>query len=469
MSKIVERCLAGKHRNKYTITGKTIQDYCYSPFTLWCNYFAPSEEREPVNPYLHLLGHRGRVQKERVLNSLRAKKIEFRTFKSGFTQTIKECEKGVEKIANVPLFFLPKNMFGMCDAILKDTTADSDFGQYQYKPLMIKNAKRMKRDYLVQCAFYAYVLGQIQGSTPQHYCIMDKQGKVHEYEYQDIEERLMEVLADIKEIQKGKKISPTAKCCKWPWTAYCTKKAIETDDVSIIPMIGPVLKEKLNRKGINTVKELVDSGLVMDEPKWDKIIKHARAYVEHKPQILQKPKMPESEAELFIDLEGTDEIELEDGIVKVDYLLGVLAKDKDKTEYIPFISRDLKGEEEMYKDFFRFLKKYDGAPIYHYGPHEKIHLRHMAQKCKYKEKLNTVDLLSKIRKCTAFPTISQSLKDIAGYLGYRWRGTVDAQETIVLYLKYLDTKDEELLKRIMKYNEDDCRATLKVKEFLASQ
>jgi len=44
----------------------------------------------------------------------------------------------------------------------------------------------------------------------------------------------------------------------------------------------------------------------------------------------------------------------------------------------------------------------------------------------------------------------------------------DAQESIVLYLQFLETGERELLKRILDYNEDDVRATMVVKDYLSS-
>jgi uncharacterized protein len=60
-----------------------------------------------------------------------------------------------------------------------------------------------------------------------------------------------------------------------------------------------------------------------------------------------------------------------------------------------------------------------------------------------------------------------SLKEISKFLGFKYRGMADAQESIVLYLNFLDSKERELLQRILDYNEDDVRATMLVKDYLA--
>lgn len=469
IQEIFDECTAGKHRDKWTITGKTIYDYCKAPFSVWCDYFAPAEEREPANPYLHLLSDRARKQKKLLFKKVGVEPLEFRSFTDGFKKALELMKKGEKKIANAPLFFLSKNLVGICDVLVRDDSAGSRFGQYHYKPLTIKNAKRMKYDYMVQTAFYNYLIGLVQEYEPKEFMLMNKTGKKFYFEHERFKDDLMKALDGIRAIQRGEEVKATAKTCKWPWAAYCTRKAIEAGDVSIIPMIGPVLKKELNEQGIMTVEQLAKAKLDIDlpQPMIDKIKKHAQAYVEKKPQIIEKSNVKDSDVEIFVDIEGTDEIELDEGVVKIDFLVGVILNEKGKQKYIPFISKDLKGEKKLYKELFEFLKKYEGAPIYHYGPHERLHFKMWAEQLGEKTKLNMIDLLSIVRNCTAFPTISQSLKDIAGYLGYKWRGTVDAQETIVLYLQYLETKDESLLQKIMEYNEDDCMATQVIKDFLA--
>jgi len=70
-----------------------------------------------------------------------------------------------------------------------------------------------------------------------------------------------------------------------------------------------------------------------------------------------------------------------------------------------------------------------------------------------------------------FPTLDNSIKSIAKYLGFDWQhDDVDAQESIVLYLDYLEDKisNQKNLELIKDYNKDDCKATLIIKDWLIS-
>ena len=54
--------------------------------------------------------------------------------------------------------------------------------------------------------------------------------------------------------------------------------------------------------------------------------------MEGKPKILKKPQLPKSDIELFIDIESTDELDYEEGTIKVDYLIGYPTKTKQGAE-----------------------------------------------------------------------------------------------------------------------------------------
>jgi len=83
-----------------------------------------------------------------------------------------------------------------------------------------------------------------------------------------------------------------------------------------------------------------------------------------------------------------------------------------------------------------------------------------------------VDLAPETTSKFVFPTYDNSLKSIAKCLGFTWRqADVDARESIVLYLDYLKDKktNQKNLKMIKEYNEDDCRATLIIKDWLVKK
>lgn len=469
---LLSKCLAGKRREKSTITGGTVMRYCINPFLVWCDAFAPVEAKDPQSRYTHLLFERGFEHERKVLAHLFSDAVPIKVpSEGGFRAALEACFKGARSIAQAPLFFLGEDLHGVADVLVRDDCAPSVFGDYHYTIREIKSAKNIKREYILQGAFYNFVLGKIQGFTPKTFTLINRDEVEFVYEFRRYEGELVEILRGIREVLGGKEISPSAKSCKWPWESYCMKRAIEADDVSIVPNVGSAVKKKLNAAGVKSAKDLAKFKGEIDIPPatFKKIQLSAKAWVEKKPVIISKPKLQQSDIEIFLDFEGTDELETAEGLTKVDYLIGLLIREKGKESFVPFVSESIDGEKKMVLDFFEFMEKYPSVPIYHYSSYESTHMRSLGQKYGVDVShitRNMVDLLSVVKKCVAFPTVSNSLKDIGKFLGYSWRGMADAQESIVLYLEFLDTKKRETLQRIIDYNEDDVRATAVVKDFL---
>lgn len=75
-----------------------------------------------------------------------------------------------------------------------------------------------------------------------------------------------------------------------------------------------------------------------------------------------------------------------------------------------------------------------------------------------------------LSKSVVPPTYGNKLKEVASYLGFEWRHEdVDALESVAMYFEYANDNEayEDKLKLILDYNEDDCRATKVVKDWLS--
>ena len=137
----------------------------------------------------------------------------------------------------------------------------------------------------------------------------------------------------------------------------------------------------------------------------------------------------------------------------------------------------------MWKKFLDFLSGLEDFVIYYYGYYEsqifdRLALRYGAPGAlisKFKE--NTIDLHLKLVDSAVLPLYFYGLKDVAGYLGYKWDDSqAGGAESVVWYNDWLDKQDlpdrqagNAIMKKILKYNEDDVRATLLIKEWLATQ
>ena len=79
-----------------------------------------------------------------------------------------------------------------------------------------------------------------------------------------------------------------------------------------------------------------------------------------------------------------------------------------------------------------------------------------------------IDLYKVATNSFYFPTYSNSLKDIGPFCGFKWRHKdVDAMGSIALYLEFTETKNKKKIQKVIDYNEDDCLATMKIKDWLS--
>ena len=157
--------------------------------------------------------------------------------------------------------------------------------------------------------------------------------------------------------------------------------------------------------------------------------------------------------------------------------MGVLIKDtssKKEPEYKYFLAKDKGDEKRMWEEFCKFIEGLEDFVIYHYAFYERqvfdrLVLRYGAPTTlvnKFRE--NTIDLHLKVVESVILPLYFYSLKDVAKYFGYKWNAPdAGGAESVVWFSEWLNKGNNDILKKILKYNEDDVRATLLIKEWLS--
>ena len=160
----------------------------------------------------------------------------FKTLDEGFESVIASMIKGTDTIGNAPLLFRPEGLSGIVDVLEKNTNSPSIFGDYHYTINEIKLAKNIKGHHVKQSAFYNYLIGTIQGYTPEKFYLINRDEEITGHIYNESE--LFVILEDIRDIYNGKKINPTYGACDWPWETYANQRAIENKDLSLVGGIG---------------------------------------------------------------------------------------------------------------------------------------------------------------------------------------------------------------------------------------
>ena len=480
IDKVYENCLHSTTEER--VTARTIYNYCISPFMVYCDKFGPEDKKDAITQYQELLFEQGKNHEIQVIEDTypEAEALEYETPEEGFKMLLGEMNKGVKILCGLPAFYLPEGLLGRFDVLERRETEPSIFGKYHYVVKEIKLAKNIQKHHIYQAQFYNYLLGKIQGYTPRVVTIINRDGDELEKDYD--EATVLVILEDIRGIFEGKEVGPTYGACEWPWKTYNNEEAIRRMDVSLVSGVGPSFKKNLLETGICNIEELTKTTIAnlvrikgIGEKTARKFSLNSKALISGKHICIGTCEFPEKRIEIFLDLEGTGEQMGDEELVTIDYLIGVLTREEKKEEYISFIANNLDEEEEMFKRFINWLKTKNDFIIYHWHHYERTHLERLAERHglldEARGKLfgNLRDLHRDSVSCFAFPTYSNSLKDVAKYMGYKWRhADVDALESIALYFQYVEDPDKNKgnIQKVIDYNEDDCRATMLVKDWL---
>ena len=481
IQKIFDGCMAGKTEGK--ITARTVYEYVVSPFMIYCDYFAPEDKKDPITEFMKSLFEQGTNHEDKYVTETYPKMvpIKFATPQEGFWKVLEAMRGGVGAMHRMPIFYLKEDLHGVPDILERNDAARSVFGRYHYIVKEVKLAKNIQDYHRLQAAFYNYVLGKIQGYTPPTFFLINRDKEEKEFEYDERE--LLTVLQDIRDIISGKKVvTPTYGCADWPWQTYCNEEAIRIGDISLVSGVGPSHKERLVASGFRTAKDLANASpnrLTQIErigaKTAEKFKRNAQALTTGKHIKIGGVNFPKKKTEIFLDLEGTGQQLGDEELIAMDYLIGVLARKNSKEEYIPFLAKGLDKEGQMFAEFLKWLGKQEDYIIYHWHHYESTHLKALCERYGVDEGIqsklfnNLRNLYKDATSAFAFPTYGYGLKEVAKYMGFQWRhDDVDATESIAFYLQYLDNpkKNRPKLQKVIDYNEDDCRATKTVKDWL---
>ncbi len=452
---------------KETIHGKDLYAYAKSPFLFWCNRFAPKSEKDSLSEYDKLLMERGKQFEDNTV------KEQYPGTKQIFVETteqiIKELESGPSVLWNFPVFYIKEKLAGNTDLLVRDDSKPSKFGNFHYVIKEIKNAKRLnKRKYILQAAFYNYILGKMQGYTPKYFYLVGREGEI-KVEYSAKEDMLFEAIDHIKQISKGKKVHAVYKAGS-PWDNYSKKKSVKEKSLTLISGLGSAAQQNLVKAGYNDIEDIASASIEglcevnrIGESTAKKIRLRAQSLIDNKVIIGKVPDWSDGKLEIFFDMEATqpdDELGISEQVI---YLHGMLVDGK----FVDFTADSLADEGKAFKKFLNYFKGKSNFVVYHFHHFEKTAFKKLCDKygCPAKLKEAILDSMVDISKPftsaqIVLPTYGNSLKDIAPYLGFKWsQDDVDAKETMALYLEYVETGKKSLLNKILKYNEEDCVAT----------
>lgn len=361
--------------------------------------------------------------------------------------------------------------------LLERQTGESEFGAWHYVPLDVKSTFQLEKYQKCQLTFYAVLLEKIQKRFPAQAAIFNLDKERLSFQPADFLREFEETVVDLERIRAGERPDPLLrKSCfdTGPWGAACERLAKMNDDIALLYNVDVKKLRALRDLGVRTVADAAE----MDPAALDGTAPGLRAHgleriklqaraLRDKQVFIRKPAdLQATGLEIHFDIESYTPADK-------DYLYGFLIREKTGDRYQSFISRSAEGEERMWREFLAWIEKLpENFTVYHFAVYEKTRLAILEKRYAGSEALehfreSMVDLKEMINSCVIFPQYFYGLKYVAPFLGFSWHGAVKGgSQSVDFYEKFLESGDESALEAVVRYNEEDVRATAFLKDWL---
>jgi len=341
-----------------------------------------------------------------------------------------------------------------------------------YVPVrFVPNEKLSRHDKLL-LAFDAYTLSLALGTTPTIGKIMHGMDKrtvtIRLAPLIGVVRRMVEEICVQNANPEPPQLALNKHCIQCEFKVRCRALAEEKDCPSLLPRMSRLEQEKLHDKGIVSVRQLSymfrprrKAGQLALRPDKHSHALKALAIREQKIHVVGKFAMPASGADIFLDIEGVPDR----GFY---YLIGLRIRNGDSYVRHAFWADDVAGEERIWASFVTILAATRNPRLIHYGRFEATFFDRMKRRYPEVAKslpsldgllAQSVNLLQVVTAHVYFPTYSNSLKEIATHLGFRWSESAPSGlYSLMLRSRWEQTMEPRLKERLIIYNADDCAA-----------
>ncbi len=373
---------------------------------------------------------------------------------------------------------------------------------WSYEVVDTKLALSPKPYFLVQLCNYSEHVTRIQGSAPERVAIVLGTGEERSFalaEYAAYYRRLKATY--LASVERGDDAYPfeCAHCDLCAWRDVCVGKRERDDHLSLVAGIRRDQIAKLEGAGVATLAALAHGSdearpqhLVLEtygnlrgqaaEQHRYRVARATNGAATHSYSFRQPAdpscgfaRLPQPAAgDVFFDIEG-DPLYRPDRAL--EYLFGVYVPDEDA--YRPFWGTTPADERTAFEALVDFVvtrrKRYPDLHVYHYASYETTALKRLMGRFASREdqiddflRAGTfVDLFPIVRQSVWISQPSYSIKKVEALYGFeRSTTTKGGDDSIVMFESWLETQDAATLEDIRAYNEDDCRSTAALRDWL---
>jgi len=372
-----------------------------------------------------------------------------------------------------PVFQNAKISF--CFDALQRVPGSSAVGEFHYIPVLFDETERPSQKQRSILEIQALILAGLQRKKPDFGMLFHGIGcqvKRVRMKLKDGKSQLM--LKEIMEIQAGKqprfRLNKHCGVCEFYQRCYSIAKA--KDDLSLLRRITEKEISKYNKRGIFTVTQLSCTFRARksrknssQKPQPHQHALKALAIRDEKVYVYGTPELPVCNTRIYFDVEGDEER-------RFSYLIGVIVQTEGNEETHSFWADAQTDERQIYEQFVDVIRHYEDFRLFAYGSYEAMFLRRMLKHEDMRditEKLldRVVNMLSLTYAYVYFPAYTNSLKDIARYLGFNWTGPQASGLLSTAWRRKWETTGWSIFKeKLMNYNIEDCWALKLVTEFI---
>jgi uncharacterized protein len=389
--------------------------------------------------------------------------------------------------------------------ILRRIDTPSGLGAWSYEVQDTKLARETKAGTILQLSAYSDMVGRIQGRTPEHFHVVTPIA-VERYRVEDYAAYYRMVLATLRAgVEKGHEAliaayypEPVDACALCAWEARCEARRRQDDHLSYIAGVGRSQRVELTTQGVATLTLAAGMPVPVaftpargSRETYNRLGDQAR--VQHQQRTEKRPiverlavveneglcRLPEpSPGDLFLDLEGA-RFAREGGR---EYLFGVWTG----RDYLSWWALDDAEEQAAFEAVIDAImaawKTNRGMHVYHFNHYEptafkKLMGRYVTRGEQLDKLLRAerfVDLYPVARQAVRAGVESYSIKKLEQYYGYTRRVELkNVHEPLLAVEQALDANAPGAITAAIRdavqgYNEDDCRSTLALRDWLES-
>ena len=417
-----------------------------------------------------------------------------RDFEAAARSTTEAMGAGAEYIYQAVL--VDDGWRGIAD-FLERVERPSELGSWSYEVLDTKLAKRPQPEHALQLCFYSEAVGNMQGSKPEVAHVVLGTRERFTVRLADVSAYYRRVRGRFESAAAGRReIAPyrCEHCQVCAFSSVCKERWEREDGLVRVANIRRDQIGRLAARHIVTLTALAESSPETSVPRmvpgtFQNLREQAAVQLQSKRsgriEFRKRPVEsglgfaalpPRSPGDVVLDFEGDP---LFEPGRKLEYLFGVLTLDGADRRYRSFWAHDRAGERRALEEFVDLiherLARHPDLHVYHFGAYEPSAIKRLMSEYGTREaevddllrRQVFVDLFTIFRRAIRAGVGSYSLKELEALVGFERTAAVGSgDQAIVDYERWREQRDDALLAPIATYNEEDCRATLGLLDWL---